>query len=129
MSPRKSLGDWGESFALDYFNKLGYNVRKGIQGIESDLVAIDAQGTLRNIEVKTSQRGADHKWRATLIKKGHTDHRKSNLVIMLCVHRGMVTLFLIPTEAIKSRSHIVITSDPKTYNGQFAQYRVGVKVI
>jgi Holliday junction resolvase-like predicted endonuclease len=120
-----AVGIIGEMIAAEYLRRAGCRVQPTEQGSRrGDLRVITPAGELLYIEVKTARRGKDNKWRFTLIKTGHTDHRATNAVLLLAVTRSAAVVpFIIPTPDIRDRRHIVITSNPRTYAGKFAAYR------
>lgn len=93
-------------------------------GGPSDITAISPQGVLTFIEVKTARKNKDGKWRFTLYKRGSQNHRKSDYVILVALADHGSSLFVIPTKDIYDRHHIAITSNPQTYDGMFAKYRI-----
>lgn len=123
---RKSLGTMGEMVARNLFLKAGYAVITTRDGEHrGDLVVIDQKtGERYQVEVKTSRRNRDGKWRFTLWKKGCTDHRHSDFVVLLPVLKsGRVVPFIIPTADLEDKHHAVITSHPESYHGRLAVYR------
>jgi len=122
---RYELGKWGELFEMYRLFEKGWKVILGRTGLDSDLIAWYTDIRLQ-IEVKTAKQGKDKKWRATLMKEGkygRTNHNKADVVILICQNKAELTYYVIPTQAIKDRRHIVITSNPRTYGGRWSQYR------
>lgn len=120
-----AVGTLGEMTAARLLEQVGYNVSFTHHEKRGDLrVVCNQTGQIWRVEVKTARRGKDKKWRFTLVKDGCTDHRDSDVVILLAVRAGGdVVPFVIPTADISARRHIVITSDPNHYRGAFAKYR------
>lgn len=123
---RQQIGVLGELTAAAQLMRAGYAVsvpRPGEQ--RGDLRVVLASGEICNLEVKTARAGADGKWRFRLSKPGHTSIQAVDVVLLLAiVQRGRVVPFVIPADTIRKRTHICITSNPQTYAGMFAQYRV-----
>lgn len=122
---RKAIGTLGEMTAARLLTDAGYDVSFTHYEKRGDLRVVCHQtGQIWRVEVKTARRGKDKKWRFTLVKDGCTDHRDSDVVILLAVRAaGHCVVFVIPTADIAARRHIVITSDPNHYRGAFAKYR------
>jgi hypothetical protein len=123
----RQIGGIGEIWLSEALKNQGYEVTPGIQGQKrGDLLAIDPQsGEMTRIEVKTARKCKDGKWRFTLAKKGHTDHRHADKVALLAVLKtGDVVVFMIPVEEISRQQQAVITSHPERYNGKLAQWRI-----
>lgn len=125
---RKGVGTAGEITAQLLFEKAGYAVRlAGIQ--KGDLTVIDTTtGESWNVEVKTSRRNRDGKWRFKLFVKGHTSHLHADVVLLLAVLKsGRCVPFLVPVAEIANQRQAVICSHPDSYSGKLAQYRqIGV---
>lgn len=118
---RAELGYTGERLIVRLLRHFQwFAVRGGV----ADILAVNPQGLLVDIEVKTAQRGKDGKWRFTLYKQGSQDHRKSDYVILVALAYEGSALFVIPTRDVLDRTFVCITSNPKTYAGKFAKYRI-----
>lgn len=93
----------------------------------SDIIATNkATGERIKIEVKFSAKNSDGKYRATTIKKGATDHRKSDYIIFVCQHahnRTNCTCFIIPTKIQGDKTFLCVTSNPDTYSGKLSTYK------
>lgn len=61
-------------------------------------------------------------WRARLYKRGCTDHRHADLVVLLAVVGVRAVPFVIPVRDLPGRQ-CVITSDPERYAGRLAAFR------
>ena len=120
---RIEVGDLGERLVCRLLSSQGFSVRRLKPGQGPDVIATDKSGAVVKIEVKAACKGRDNKWRATLVKEGHTNHNKSDIVMLICLSSSGVTIFVIPVRDIQNRRHIAITSDPATYRGMFAKYR------
>lgn len=81
-------------------------------------------GEITRIEVKVSRKGKDGKYRATTYKQGHTDSRKSDVIVFLCLSPDSTQAipFIIPSNEHK-QTFIAISSNPLTYAGKYAKYR------
>lgn len=119
---RRQIGTFGELLARELLLGNGYLVETG-RGC--DLVAGNPHtGQVYRIEVKTSRRCKDGKWRFTLYKKSHTDHRKSDVVILMCISDvGIAIPFIIPVTELQNQRQCVICSDPFKYRGRLAAFR------
>lgn len=122
---RHALGMIGELYARQLIEQGGYIVKESTSH-NGDLLVIEPDtGETLKIEVKTAKRGKDKKWRFTLWKKGHTNHRNADIVLLLAVTKsGQFVPFVVPVDAIKDKSQACITSHPVSYAGQYAKYRI-----
>lgn len=121
------MGFYGEMLALKHLQFLGLNATyTGSNGVGYDILVED---TLK-VEVKTARQGKNGKWLFALTKsstdvKRFQDINKSDLVLLQCVVEcGEVITFAVPTTILANNKYIRITSNPKTYNGKLAKYRV-----
>lgn len=119
----RGVGIAGEQVAEWMLRYSGYHVRKANRH-EGDLVATDPDsGEIARIEVKTARQGRDGKWRFTLYKKGCTNHRHADYVLLLAALKsGRCIPFLCPVGALNQKQ-AVITSHPESYGGKLAQFR------
>lgn len=122
---RSGIGTLGELTAKQLFAESGYFATRAQRRRAGDLAVVDrATGELHRVEVKTARRCVDGKWRFCLYKKGHTDHRDSDWVLLLAVRAdGAVVPFLVPVAVLADQRQAVITSDPLHYSGKLARYR------
>lgn len=119
---RVYTGAAGEMMVTRALEARGYEVSR--DRTRGDLKVITPDGEIVGVEVKTARKCSDGKWRFLLRKDGHQDHRKSDVVIMLCVMRtGDVVPFVVPTSVLVDQRQAVITSLPYTYAGKLAAYR------
>lgn len=125
VQSRTGVGTLGELTAKQLFAESGYYAARARRRRAGDLVVIDrATGEAHRVEVKTARRCSDGKWRFTLWKKGSTDHRDSDYVLLLAVLAdGAVIPFLVPVAVLRDQRQAVITSEPTAYNGKLAPYR------
>jgi hypothetical protein len=122
----RAVGAHGEVLARHMLCRSGYEVATTGRGARrGDLLAIAPDtGEFWRVEVKTARRCKDGKWRFTLVKNGHTDHRDSDVVLLLAVTiTGHAVPFLIPVADILNAWQITITSTPTEYTGKYARYR------
>ena len=119
---RQDVGKWGEDYVATQLRERGYGVSIGNKGVDSDLV-VTFLGRVIQVEVKAATQGKDKKWRATLIKNGHTNHNKADIVVLICQNKAEITFFIVPVKDIVDRRHMVITSNPRTYQGVWSHYR------
>lgn len=122
---RRGIGRIGEELVYEKLTAKGEAVAfthpKQRQG---DLIVFRESGEVVRIEVKTARRGKDRKWRFTLEKTGCTSAQNADLLVLLAITTsGDFIPFVLPVSAIAGRRHIVITSQPERYGGQFAQFR------
>lgn len=121
-----SIGAIGEAITAEWLAGGGYDVRD-IK--HADLAAIDrSSGETIYIEVKTARPGRDGCYQATLEKAGHTSVTNSDRLILICLTPGGAVPFSIPVSILNGRRKIVITSNPRTYAGQWAPYRTSWEV-
>jgi hypothetical protein len=129
---RRSIGLMGENHAARLLEQSGYLV-SFTQYAEKrgDLRAIDCKtGQIYKVEVKTARRSIDRKWRFTLYMPGLTDHRHSDVVILLAILEcGSIIPFVVPIHILKDQRQAVITSHPETYAGKLAEFRTTTGVI
>lgn len=126
---RKAIGLMGELIAKRLFESACYSVvTPQPKQHRGDLVVTDTfTGEMLKIEVKTARRGKDGKWRFTLWKKNHTDHRDADYVVLLPVLKsGRVVPFVIPVSELENQKQAVITSHPENYAGRLSVYRRSV---
>src|SRR3972149_4905962 len=115
-SKRKAVGTMGEITIARMLECSGYDVSFTHPGEKrGDICAVSrSTGEIMRIEVKTARRATDGKYRFTLFKKGHTDYRDSDVVILLPVLKsGRVVPFVLPVERLGKRSTVLITSPPE----------------
>lgn len=123
---RKGIGVMGEVMAAQLLEKAGYAVSfTQHRQKRGDLrVVAPKTGEIKRVEVKTARRTTDGKWRFLLWKKGCTDYRHADVVILLAVLKsGRAVPFVIPVDDLGERAQVAITSHPENYSGRWAQYR------
>ena len=122
------LGEFGEDTAYYALKRAGYAVERLANGHHNGDLLASKGGRRWRVEVKTARRGIDGKWRFLLKKKdrwGVTDHRGTHYVLLIALQRRrQPVLFLVPTADIRSQRTASITSNPTTYSGRYARYRV-----
>ena len=120
-----AVGALGERTAWLLLERAGYIVSRPAQKRRGDLRVLDrSTGQVVYVECKTARRCKDGKWRFTLLKKDHADHRDADYVLLLPVlASGQVVPFLIPVDTLANQRQAVITSDPRSYQGKLAAYR------
>lgn len=120
---RVAVGTIGELWARNQIQDIDLKCVNGDR-YYGDLKAVHpGTGEIANIEVKTARRGKDGKWRFTLRKRGHTDHRQTDFLILIALTVSATIAFIIPTAKLVAKNHAVITSHPKQYTGRLAEYR------
>lgn len=118
----KGVGSLGEALVWRWSELAGYRVQRPVGRMTGDLW-VGANGGWARVEVKIARRSKDSKWRFTLYKQGHTDHRYSDVVVLLAaLVTGVVIPFVVPAIDLNGRQ-AVITSDPRRYAGKLAVYR------
>lgn len=120
---RAKLGFFGEVLAMKYLESLGHSVAyMGASAVGYDLLASGLR-----IEVKTAQVNKRGKYQVSLSKVGHSDIKKSDVLIVLCVgYAGKVTPLIIPTHAIADNRQLTVSS---TFKGKLAQYVGNLQLI
>jgi hypothetical protein len=122
VTTRYQLGQFGEDVVRSTLCSLGYDVQSARKGEGGDLIA----GGLR-IEVKTAAQNRDGGYRFCLWKEGCTDHRKSDVVILLCCSSGgLITTFVLPSDALTNKEHLHIPRI-RSYRGKYREYRKSIK--
>ena len=124
---RNNLGYAGEMYAKQQLERLGLNVLyTGKLGVGYDLLV---NGVLK-VEIKTALLNNEERYQFSLRKDStdvqkFADVRKADIVILQCVgNTGNVTSFVMPTIAVYNNKQVKITSDPSSYAGKFAKYRI-----
>lgn len=123
-SSRARRGAIAEKQLMKALQANGYTVSRLHLG-KTDLIARKGDKVIR-IEVKFSSLNKDNKYHATTIKRNATDHRHSDVIVLLCqlpYSGGQCVPFVIPVSAQGDKHHICITSNPLTYSGYYAQFR------
>jgi Holliday junction resolvase-like predicted endonuclease len=116
----------GEQVAARLLGQSGYSVSfMQARQKRGDLRVVElATGEVHYVEVKTARRGKDGKWRFTLYKKGKTDHRNADFVVLLAIlESGRAVPFVIPIVVLEQRKQAVIGKHPESYVGKLAAYR------
>lgn len=116
------VGLAGEGIIAHYLEKAGYIVSTAHK--RSDLEVFMHNAREVYVEVKTA-RYSSKKWQFSLTRAGHSDHRKSDIVILLCAERsGFGVPFVIPVNAVWDVKQISIHSaNLNAYTGKYAKYR------
>lgn len=123
---RKAIGTMGEITVARMLELSGYEVSfTHVRERRGDLRVYDIQsGEIVRVEVKTARRSKDGKYRFTLFKKGCTDYRDADVVVLLPVLKsGRTVPFVIPVDDLGNRSQVCITSHPEEYSGMWVKYR------
>ncbi len=116
------IGLLGEWLAMDWLLEAGYLVERANP---SDLV-VGKPGIpgADPVEVKTARMSGEGTYEFTLFKDGHTDHRHSKFLILLCLTPdGCIFPYIIPTSATALMTKVTITSDPRVYGGRWSEFR------
>lgn len=122
MAKRQQLGAYAESMAARYFSvRHGTWLHPDRHGGDITIRTID--GELLRVEVKAASMGKDGKWRFRTRCKGHCDHNKSDLLLLMAKTGGFFTAFLMPVWVVKNVNCVSIGSHPKTYAGKYAKFR------
>lgn len=120
------IGAKGEQIVAHALQVSGYTVRTAHD--IGDLTVVSPQGEILYVEVKTARRSVDKKWRFLLYKIGSQDHRKADLVVLLCLLKsGDAVPFVVPTAVLKAKHQACITSMPNSYRGYLSRYRQSVR--
>lgn len=117
----QELGVYGELIALDWLTETGYVAE---HANSCDLIVGDTvTGKVHKVEVKASRMSSNGSYEFNLFKRDHTDHKRSEFVVLLCFcPDGAILPFVIPATAILMTNKITIPTDPRVYTGRFAQY-------
>lgn len=119
---RVYVGAAGELMVTRALEANGYEVLR--DRTRGDLKVTTPDGELIGVEVKTARRNKEKRWKFLLWKQQRQDHRKSDVVILLCVMRtGDVVPFVVPTTVLADQHSAVISSWPYDYAGKLAAYR------
>lgn len=121
------LGALGERVVIEALTKLGYIARPSsrTRGEKFDIWAKNNQtGEVIRVEVKTSRRSKEGKYRFLLYRKGKQDHSYADYVILLALTMtGYLGVFVVPQVVLANQHQAVITSHPLRYAGKLARYR------
>src|SRR4051812_28096395 len=121
-----AVGLAGEVVAARAFEANGYTV--DISHDRGDLHVFDSDGVLSLVEVKTSRKGADGRWRFCLYKKGSQNHRKSDFVVLLCVGKtGFAVPFVVPIHVLQNRNAVCIPRWPLDYQAYLSPCRQSMR--
>ena len=120
VNPRE-LGDLGEVYVARKLRGVGLNV---IVGGVADLVAGGAVIEVKAALKRPYRNGGYLGYQFCLWRDGHTDHRRSDVVVLLCYYDLEMdpVAFVVPTERIGSRRKIVIPGSPWTYTGRWSRW-------
>lgn len=125
-SSRTRKGTIAELAVAKHLRKTGFKANVLTYG-GTDIIATNkTTGEVLRIEVKFSSVNKDGKYRATTIKHGKTDHRKSDYIVFVCLPKytgGDCTTFVIPVSVQGNKHSLCVTSNPATYKGKLASYR------
>jgi hypothetical protein len=122
----KSLGTMGEVAVMRDLNQSGLQTKKaGTKRGDIQVLSRDGQ-PLYTLEVKTSQRGADGRYKFNLYRKVGkrvcTDYRHADFLVLLALDDKLIpTMFVIPTRAVNQQ--MISFANPLSDN-KFAQYRL-----
>jgi len=123
--PRKALGVLGEMTVWKALQESGYVVSRA-PIFEGDLRAIDPDGVIYRVEVKTARQDSRGNWQFCIYRsKGRvcTDFRHADLLVLLPVVEMSVIPFVVPSAVITASRQITMTSHPAKYRGKLAVYR------
>jgi len=119
-----ALGVCGEMLVSRLLADQGYRQLQSHK--RGDLTVADPDGVILNIEVKTARRDRQDCWQFCLYKAGKTDHRRADVVVLLCVSdKGLVTPFVIPQSALTVQK-VAIQKSPTIYSGRLAKFRQSI---
>lgn len=125
---RYSVGVRGENWAKNVLVRSGYHVERASVYCGDLRVVNPADGLVVYVEVKTSRRGLDNRYRCTLRKAGHTaiTAAVSFCLFLAVLPSGLVCPFLIPAAELAGRSALTISSCPFEYGGRWSSYRAAL---
>jgi len=117
ITTHNQLGAWGEKYVWHECRKAGFDVKSN-DGGGGDLMI----NGLR-IEVKIAAQGHDRRYRFCLCNKGHSDHRRADIVVLLAIaSSGLIHSFVLPIEALTNKDFVTIPT-LRGYKGKYAEYR------
>lgn len=120
------IGARGEQIVAHALQQSGYKVSTAHD--IGDLTVVSPQGEILYVEVKTARRSVDKKWRFLLFKVGSQDHRKADIVVLLCLLKsGDAVPFVVPRSALTHKHQACISSMPQSYRGYLARYRQSIR--
>lgn len=124
---KDNLGLSGEALVATIFRLRGYFVQHTAynQSECGDLRITDTRtGVSLSIEVKTAKRGKNRRsWQFCMMKKGHTNCRKSDLTVLVAIDdHNRPFLYIIPSCVIFAKN-ITLPSHPTAYKGKYAAFR------
>lgn len=126
MTPQQ-LGRIAEDFVISHLQKLGYCARLTKRGLEiGDVFAIDpTTGEMWHIEVKAARIASDGRFHFTLWKRGHTSHRRTDVVVLLCYYENIdiAIPFVIPTKNILNQNQVTIPAIGTGVKTKYKLYR------
>lgn len=122
-----SVGMYGELLAAREFIRAGYDVFKPHDKCCGDLVIYDEFDNRVTIEVKTTNRGADGRYKATLQKfwqgRQCASFNADYLLLILLHPGGFPIYYLVPDHAVGLRWQVVLRN-PLTSRSWIAPFRV-----
>ncbi len=125
-SSNTAKGATAEKAVASQLRSQGYKVKRlRLSGHDLE-VTNPSTGEIVKIEVKFSSQNKDGKFRATTIKQGATDHRKSDVIIFVCQPKftgGDCVTFIIPSKVQADKTFLCVTSNPNTYSGKLSEYK------
>lgn len=125
-SSNTAKGAIAEKAVASQLRKQGFKVKRlRLSGHDLEVTNVKT-GEIIKVEVKFSSQNIDGKFRATTIKQGATDHRKSDVIIFVCQPKftgGDCTTFVIPSNVQGNKTFLCVTSNPETYSGKLSVYK------
>jgi hypothetical protein len=123
---RHSVGATGETVVARAFEANGYSV--AITHDCGDMTVYNEHGEAFHVEVKTSTKGKDGRYRFNLYKRGSQDHRDADFVVLLAVGKtGFGVPFVVPVDVIRDKHHLAVGTSPNFYRGYLAAYRQSMR--
>lgn len=120
---KRAVGKAGELLVKRLFVSAGFDVQPGERGRGDLIVTCLNCGQRLYVEVKTSRRCCDGRWHFTLRKKGCTDHRNADYVVLVQVmNSGRAIPYVVPIEIVRYQQQAVISTAPEKYRGKFLSF-------
>jgi hypothetical protein len=118
----QQLGLAGELLVMDMLTANGYLVEVA-HGYDLTAGSTETH-EIKKVEVKTARMSADGSYQFVLAKEGHTDHRRAEWLVLLCVTPdGEIFTYVVPVSAAMLQTKITIPTDPRKYRGHWQMYR------
>lgn len=123
----------GEQLLANALVASGYNVEFTKHRKQGDLLAFDSKGNVFRVEVKTSRRNKDGRWKYCLRKRdgfGGTNIDHADFVALIQVCKLSVELLIVPSEEFAGNlTHFSVRTRFTLYRGKFGKFRQNLRGI